>query len=79
MNEDSRDERYKKARKVVILFCAWGGAGGFWAAVFAGLARYFFGLDENTALLWVGLPVLILFIPFTIFVLPKHLHKAGLF
>jgi hypothetical protein len=54
------------------------GAGLLWAALFAGLSRWLFGLDEETALLWVGLPVLIAFLPFCIFVLPKHLRKAGI-
>lgn len=34
--------------------------------------------DEETALLWVGLPVLIAFLPFCVFILPKHLRKAGI-
>ena len=54
------------------------GAGLLWAALFAGLSRWLFGLDEEQALLWVGLPVLIAFIPICIFVLPKHLRKAGI-
>ncbi len=54
------------------------GAGLMWAALFAGLARWLFGLDEDTALLWVGLPVLVAFLPFSIFILPKHLRKAGM-
>ena len=54
------------------------GAGILWAALGAGLSRWLFGLDENTALLWVGLPIFVAFIPFCIFVLPKHLRKAGI-
>lgn len=54
------------------------GAGLMWAALFAGLARWLFGLDEESALLWVGLPVLVAFLPFCIFILPKHLRKAGM-
>lgn len=54
------------------------GAGTLWAALGAGLARWLFGLDENTALLWVGLPIFVAFIPFCIFILPKHLRKAGI-
>ena len=42
------------------------------------LSRWLFGLDENTALLWVWLPIFIAFIPFCIFILPKHLRKAGI-
>jgi hypothetical protein len=54
------------------------GAGLMWGMLFVGLARWLFGLDEETALLWVGLPVLIAFLPFCIFILPKHLRKAGI-
>ncbi len=54
------------------------GAGIFWAMVFTGMVRLLFGLDEETALLWVGLPVLIAFLPFCVFILPKHLRKAGI-
>jgi hypothetical protein len=54
------------------------GAGIMWAALAGGLSRWLFGIDEEAALLWVALPIFILFIPFTIFVLPKHLRKAGL-
>ena len=54
------------------------GAGIMWAALGAGLSRWLFGFDENTALLWVGLPIYIAFIPFCTFILPKHLRKAGI-
>jgi len=54
------------------------GAGIMYAMLFAGLARWLFDLDEETSILWVGLPVLIAFVPFCIFVLPKHLRKAGI-
>jgi hypothetical protein len=69
---------YVAVRTWMVIGGAWGGAGLFWAALFAGLSRWLFGLDEETALLWVGLPVLIAFLPFCIFVLPKHLRKAGI-
>lgn len=54
------------------------GAGIMWAALGVGLSRWLFGLDEQTALLWVGLPIFLAFIPFCIFILPKHLRKAGI-
>ncbi len=74
----NRDERYEQARKVIVLFGFWMFGGIFWGAVFAGIARITFDLSEFTALLWMGLPVLILFLPFTIFVLSKALKKAGI-
>jgi hypothetical protein len=69
---------YVAVRALFIIGGAWVGAGLMWAALFAGLARWLFGLDEETALLWVGLPVLVAFLPFCIFILPKHLRKAGM-
>ena len=54
------------------------GAGLMWAALGVGLSRWLFELDEQTALLWVGLPIFLAFIPFCIFILPKHLRKAGI-
>lgn len=69
---------YVVVRTVMVIGGAWLGAGIMWAMLFTGLARLLFGLDEETALLWVGLPVLIAFLPFCIFVLPKHLRKAGI-
>ncbi len=69
---------YLAVRTWMVIGGAWVGAGLMWAALFAGIARWLFGLDEETALLWVGLPVLIAFLPFCIFILPKHLKKAGI-
>ena len=69
---------YLAIRTAMVIGGAWLGAGTMWAALFAGLARWLFDLEEETALLWVGLPVLIAFLPFCIFVLPKELRKAGI-
>jgi hypothetical protein len=69
---------YVAIRTVMVVGGLGMGAGIMWAMLFTGLARLLFGLDEETALLWVGLPVLIAFLPFCIFVLPKHLRKAGI-
>jgi hypothetical protein len=69
---------YVAIRTFMVIGGAWLGAGIVWAALFSILASWLFGLDEETSLLWVGLPVLIAFLPFCIFVLPKHLRKAGI-
>jgi hypothetical protein len=69
---------YLAVRSVIVVGGFGMGAGLLWAALFAGLARWLFGLDEETALLWVGLPVMVAFLPFCIFILPKHLRKAGI-
>ncbi len=65
-------------RTLMVIGGAWLGAGVIWAALITGLIRWLFDLDEETALLWVGLPVLVAFLPFCVFVLPKHLRKAGI-
>lgn len=54
------------------------GAGIVWGMLGAGLGRWLLGLEEETALLWIALPIFVGFIPFCIFVLPKHLRKAGI-
>ncbi|MEJ7139196.1 hypothetical protein [Amphibiibacter pelophylacis] len=69
---------YRFIRKILIIGGAWLGAGIIWAVLLAGLARWLFGLGEQNSILWVGLPVLIAFFPFCIFILPRHLEKAGI-
>ena len=69
---------YTVIRTIMVVGGLGTGAGIMWAALGAGLGRWLFGLDENTALLWVGLPIFIAFISFCIFILPKHLRKAGI-
>jgi hypothetical protein len=54
------------------------GAGIFWGTLGAGLGRWLFDLEEETALLLIGLPIFIVGIPISIFILPKHLRKAGI-
>jgi hypothetical protein len=69
---------YLAIRTVLVVVGLGLGTGLMWAMLFVGLARWLFGLDEETALIWVGLPVVIAFLPFCIFILPKHLRKAGI-
>lgn len=54
------------------------GAGIFWAGLIGGVIRLMLNLDEETALLWIGIPIFVCFIPFGIFVLPKYLRRAGI-
>ncbi len=53
-------------------------SGIFWGMVGAGLARWLFDLEEETAMLWVFLPIYIALLPYCIFILPKDLKKAGI-
>jgi hypothetical protein len=54
------------------------GASGCYAFLLAGLCRLMFDLDENSALLWIGMPLFIVLLIVHIHVLPKRLRKAGL-
>ena len=69
---------YYWVRYWLVILSSIGVAGIFWGMLGAGLARWLFSLDEETALLWIALPIFIAFIPFCIFILPKHLRKAGI-
>jgi len=71
-------EIYYVVRASIILVSATVFAGIFWAALIAGLIRWAFDLDEETALLWIALPIFLGFIPFGVFVLPKELRKSGI-
>lgn len=71
-------EIYYRVRYWMIILSSIGVAGIFWGALIGGIARIVFDLEEETALLWVALPIFLAFIPFCIFVLPKHLRKAGI-
>lgn len=62
----------------MIILSSIGVTGIFWGTLGAGLCRWLFGIEEETALLWVAMPIFVAFIPFCILVLPKHLRKAGI-
>lgn len=68
---------YYKIRYWIIIIGSTG-AGIFWGMLGAGLGRWLFDLEEETALLWIALPIFVGFIPFCVFILPKHLRKAGI-
>lgn len=69
---------YYKVRYWMIIISSIGVGGIFWGALIGGIVRIIFDLEEETALLWIALPIFIAFIPYCIFVLPKHLRKAGI-
>jgi hypothetical protein len=54
------------------------GSSGFYAFVAAGLCRNIFDLNENMALLWIGVPLFVVLLIVRIYFLPKQLRKAGL-
>jgi hypothetical protein len=49
-----------------------------WAFLVAGLCRLIFKLDEEIALLSIGLPLFLILLSLFIRFLPKHLRKAGM-
>ncbi|WP_153076406.1 hypothetical protein [Paraburkholderia bonniea] len=51
---------------------------GCWAFVIAGILRLTFQIDENKAILLIGLPLFIVLTIWFIRLLPKHLRKAGI-
>jgi hypothetical protein len=51
---------------------------GCWSFLVAGLCRLLFKLEENMAMLCIGLPLFIALTTVFIRALPKHLRKAGI-
>lgn len=51
---------------------------GCWSFLVAGLCRLAFGLDEETALLSIGLPLFVILLLVFIRFLPKPLRAAGM-
>jgi hypothetical protein len=51
---------------------------GCWSFLVAGLCRLAFKLDEEVALLSIGLPLFFVLLALFIRFLPKHLRKAGM-
>jgi hypothetical protein len=54
------------------------GSSGIYAFIVSGLCRIMFDLDENRALLRIGIPLFIVLLIVHICLLPKQLRKAGL-
>jgi hypothetical protein len=67
-----------KIRYWNIIISSIGVSGISWGMLGAGVGRLFFDLEEEASLLWIALPIFIACIPFCIFILPKHLRKAGI-
>lgn len=65
-------------RTVTIVGSVAVGSSGIYAFIVAGLCRIMFDLDENRALLWIGIPSFVVLLIVHIRLLPKQLRKAGL-
>ena len=50
---------------------------GLYAFLIAGVCRSVLKMNEDSALLWTGVPSFVVLLIFHIRVLPKHLRKAG--
>jgi hypothetical protein len=69
---------YYWTRYWIIIISSIGISGIFWGMMGAGLGRWLFGLDEETALLWIALPIFIVSIPYCVLLLPKDYRKTGI-
>jgi hypothetical protein len=65
-------------RNITIVGSIAVGSSGVYAFIVAGLCRILLGLDENIALLWIGIPLFVVLTILHIYFLPKQLRKAGL-
>lgn len=63
--------------QLMVLLTAMIGA-GCWSFLVAGLCRVMLKLDEDMALLAIGLPLFIVLLIVLIRLLPKQLRKAGM-
>lgn len=68
---------YNSIREGIIVACLSTGAALFWGALFAGIIRYFFDLDEEKVLLYIGLPIFMVVEYVLIKKLPDELRKLG--
>ena len=69
---------YSTIRTVMLVGGSSIGAGIFYASIIAWICRIAFKLEENTALIWIGLPIFVVFTTWAIIYFPKALRKAGL-
>lgn len=68
---------YSFVRTKIIVWGSAIGAGVFYTFVITGICRLLFKMEENTALLWIGVPFFLLFTILALIYLPKRLRKAG--
>lgn len=61
-----------------IIILSIGATGIFWGGLAGGIVRVLFKIEEETALLWIALPIFLACIPICIFILPKHLRRIGI-
>ncbi len=69
---------YISTRKVIFVGAAAITSGGFYSFVIAGICRIVFKLEENAALIWIGLPIFVVTTTLTIIYFPRAMRKAGL-
>jgi predicted membrane channel-forming protein YqfA (hemolysin III family) len=68
---------YSTTRAAIIVGCLSFATGGFYAVIVAGVCCIIFKLNENTALIWIGVPLFVLFTVLALIYLPKYARKAG--
>lgn len=68
----------KNERTITIVGSIAFGSSGLYSFLLAGITRFLFDLEENFSMIFIGAPAFLIFFFLHIFVLPKHLRKAGL-
>lgn len=69
---------YISIRTIIFVGAAAIVSGGFYSFVIAGICRIVFKLEENVALIWIGLPIFVVTSALTIVYFPRAMRKAGL-
>jgi hypothetical protein len=70
-------KKFAAERTVTIVGCIALASSGVYAFLLAGLCRLLFELNENWALLWIGVPSFTVLLVLHIRMLPRYLRKAG--
>lgn len=68
---------YAKLQRLVVVGCMSILSGG-WALLVAGIFKVVFKLDEKVAILYLGLPLFLLILIWSLIYLPRALRKAGM-
>jgi Na+/serine symporter len=71
------DQIYTRIRSTILIFCGAVGAAIFYAFLVFALCRYMFGLSEDIAMKWIGIPLFFVFAVIGFRYVPRILRNAG--